>query len=182
MIHPSFALWGSQRPSILGSSFSQKWCCLVRGLWSAEERYTGSNSYYYLFVGRLRFDWSGIKNKKSRLLTYLCFWALFSVSGQNSSIYQTKDLSTLSNSNCKLSEFQKEVWNHLKRYRLDTIAYIVDLCDNTKVLSVITHHSRCTGDKAKAITSNKKTKNEYDTWECKHDKKSKTDLLGSQLY
>ena len=40
---------------------------------SAKEAYIGSNSYYYSFGGKPQSDWSGIEDKKSRLLTNLCF-------------------------------------------------------------------------------------------------------------
>ena len=41
-------------------------CPSSRIMGSVEERYVGSNSYYYSFGSKLQSDWSGIDDKKNR--------------------------------------------------------------------------------------------------------------------
>ena len=61
---------------------------------TCEETYPGSGSYYYVFGGKPKADWSGIEDLSSRTMSDLCFRSLDPVAGQKSSHYRTKPLST----------------------------------------------------------------------------------------
>jgi hypothetical protein len=146
---------------------------------STEETYVGSNVFYYAFGGAPLPDWSGIKDPSSRLLSDLCYRSLDPVSGQKSTLYRTKGLSKPYDRSQKLSDFQKKVWDHLVNYGLDTIGYLQDPKDPTKVQSVVQYHARFNGDLSKALAVSKVWKEKFDSWDKKHDFEARQFLLNS---
>jgi hypothetical protein len=146
---------------------------------STEETYANSNVYYYAFGGKPKVDWSGLEHKPDRLLSDLCFRSLDPIAGQKSAVVRTKGLSERYEKSNKLTDFQKSVWNHMLKFGLDTIGYLPDPKDNTKVQSVVTHHARFTGDLTKAITTSKMLQQSFDKWDKKHDYEAREFLLES---
>ena len=116
---------------------------------TCEETYPGSGSYYYVFGGKPKADWSGIEDLSSRTMSDLCFRSLDPVAGQKSSHYRTKPLSTKFDVKKSITDFQADVWEHLCKYGLDTITYLPDPRNSTtKVLCTVTKHAQFTGDMA----------------------------------
>ena len=72
------------------------------------------------------------------------------VSGQKSAMYRTKGTSVKFTEKHRLSDFQKSIERHLREQGLDTISYLQDPHDSTKVLSVVTHHAQFGNDLASA--------------------------------
>lgn len=148
---------------------------------TTEETYAGSNVFYYAFGGVPKPDWSGLDASSERLLADTCFRSLDPVSGQKSGKYRTSglELDEKYKKGMKLSEFQKVVWDHLVKYGLDTIGYLPDPRDPTKVHSVVTHHARFTGDLAKSILACSNLKSKFDQWDKKNDYEAREFLLNS---
>ena len=146
---------------------------------STEETYANSNTFYYAFGGKPKYDWSGLENRYDRLLSDLCFRSLDPIAGQKSAVLRTKGLTERFEKSHKLTDFQKSVWNHLEKFGLDTIAYLPDPKNNLEVQSVVTHHARFTGDLSKGITISKQIQQSFDKWDRKHDYEAREFLLDS---
>ena len=109
---------------------------------TTKDTYLGSGTYYYAFGGQPNYNWTGLTDPSEHLLGDLCFRSLDPIAGQKCALVCTKSLDELKLTNTtKLSEFQKEVWKHLVKYRLDTIRYLPDLKDATEMQSVVIYHA-----------------------------------------
>ena len=106
---------------------------------TTEETYPGSRVYYYAFGGAPKPDWSGIQDVNSRLLSDLCFRSLDPVAGQKSTLHRIKGLEKPYDRTQKLSDFQRNISEHLTKYGLDTIGFLPDPKDSSKVQSVVTY-------------------------------------------
>jgi hypothetical protein len=146
---------------------------------TTEETFPGSGVYYYAFGGAPKADWSGIEDPSTRLLSDLCFRSLDPVAGQKSTLYRIKGLSKPFDRSQKLSDFQKRVSDHLIKYGLDTIGFLPDPKDSTKVQSVVTYHARFTGDMDKSLAGSKLISNLFDSWDRKNDYEARQFLLSS---
>ena len=146
---------------------------------TTEETYPGSGDFYYTFGGEPLPDWSNIKDPSTRLLSDLCFRPVDPVSGQKSSVIRTTGLKHSFSRKDKLTVFQKQVWNHLRKHGLDTVTYLQDPNDNSTCLSVVTHHARFTSDLTKAEQLSTIFKSNFDSWDKKHDYEAKSFFLSS---
>ena len=147
---------------------------------TTEETYNGSNTYYYAFGGRPLADWSDIDDVDARLLTDLCSRPLDPVSGQKGSKIRSTGLKLkYDHKKQSISDFQRNVHEHLRNHGLDTIGYLQDPKDSSKVLSVVTHHARFTADMAVAEQLSKLFQSRFDKWDKKHDYEAKRFLLDS---
>lgn len=146
---------------------------------TTEETYPGSGVYYYAFGGAPKPDWTGIEDPSSRLLSDLCFRSLDPVSGQKSTLHRIKGLKKQYDRSQKLSDFQKNISEHLVKFGMDTIGFLPDPKDSTKVQSVVTYHARFTGDMEKALTGSKTISKLFDSWDRKNDYEARQFLLSS---
>lgn len=146
---------------------------------TVEETYPGSNVYYYAFGGAPKWDWTGIQDPKLRLLSDPCYRSLDPVQGQKTAHHRTKSLAKKFENSMKLSDFGTKVMEHLREYGLDTLAYLPDPRNPTKVLSVVDYHARFTGDMEKSLKSCADCKLTYDSWDKKHDHDAKKFLFNS---
>jgi hypothetical protein len=76
-----------------------------------------------------------------------------------------------------LSVFQNSVWKHLRNSGMDTISYLPDPEDPTKMTSVVTNHARFTLRTAKKLGAIQLTK--YDPYDSTNDEAARTFLLKS---
>ena len=146
---------------------------------TTEETYTGSQVYYYRFGGKPKADWSDIEDPSSRLITDQNTRPLDPSLGQKSSSYRTRGLSNKYTTKVCLSDFQKEVWKHLRNHGLDTIAYLQNPHDTLEVFLVVTHHSKFSSDINRAEKLSKVFHLQFDDWDKKHDHEAKEFLLNS---
>ena len=129
---------------------------------TTEEMYSGGRVFYYVFGGKPLPDWSGIKYVNTCLLSDLCYRSLDPISGQKITHYHVKGLVKKFDRTQKLSDFQKNIWEHLTRYELDTIGYLPDPKDPTKVQPVITYGARFIGYLGKPLTSSKEWEDKFE--------------------
>ena len=146
---------------------------------TCEETYQGSNSYYMVFGGKPRSDWSGIEDLNSRSMSDLCFRSLDPVAGQKSTFYRTKPLSTKFEPKHNLTDFQSKIWSHLVKYGLDTIAYLPDPRDSKQVLCTVEKHAQFTGDMSLVEKMGIFFQQRFDTWDKKNDSEAKEFLIES---
>jgi hypothetical protein len=126
------------------------------------------------------YDWSGLD--PSARTDYITpnqlrpseFW-----SGQKSYNYRCTGLSKERqySSKTNLSFFQKSVWKHLRNCGMDTISYLPDPQDPTKMTSVVTNHTRFILQTAKTLGAIQLTK--YDPYDFMNDVAARTFLLES---
>ena len=76
-----------------------------------------------------------------------------------------------------LSVFQNSVWKHLRNSGMDTMSYLPDPEDPTKMTSVVTNHARFTLRTAKKLGAIQLTK--YDPYDSTNDEATRTFLLKS---
>ena len=166
-------------PSILGTSqaSSSKPPDPIMG--KCLETWSGSGDYYYTFGGKPLADWSDIDPNSSKAMSDNCLRALDPVSGQKHSRYRVKGLTKRYDSKHRLADFQDSIWEHLVNVGLDTVAYLNDPRDNSRVLNVIKNHAQFTGDLETAIRSSQTLYQKFDDWDKKHDMEAKTFLLNS---
>ena len=152
---------------------------------TAVETYQGSGNYYLSFGGIPEADWSGIAVKNADMISDLCFRSLDPGQNQKSVQYRTRALRIKLSGKKNLKEFQEEVWKHLTKYGLDTLAYLPDPMDESRVLNVIENHAKFTGDTEKAFQLAEQFMARFDQWDKKHDNECKAfllDSLDSELY
>ena len=83
---------------------------------NVEETYEGSNVFYLSFGGAPRSDWWGRASTSVTPMTDLCYRpSIGPVAGQKGSVYRSKGLQEKFKKGAKLSEFQREVVDHLIR-------------------------------------------------------------------
>jgi hypothetical protein len=126
---------------------------------TTEETFPGSGVYYYVFGGAPKSDWSGIKNPDTQVLSDLCYLSLDPVSGQKSTHYRIKGLEKPFDRSQKLSDFQKNVSEHLIKYGLDNVRYLPDPKNSFKVQLVVNFHARFTGDIKKSLAESRRLGN-----------------------
>ena len=146
---------------------------------TTEETYPGSGVYYYAFGGAPEPDWTGIEDPSTRLLSDLCYRSLDPVSGQKSTLHRIKGMKKQYDRSQKLSDFQKNVSEHLIKFGMDTIGFLPDPKDSTKVQSVVTYHARFTGDMEKSLAGSKTISKLFDPWDRKNDYEARQFLLSS---
>ena len=105
------------------------------------ETFIGSNSYHCLFGGTPKADWSGIQDPNQRSRSDLQFRSLDPVAGQKITLHRQKGLSKKFERKHNLTDFQDLVWDHLVKYGLETLSFLPDPKDTTKVLCVVKKHS-----------------------------------------
>ena len=76
-----------------------------------------------------------------------------------------------------LTWFQKAIWRHLKDTGMDTIAYLPDPGDETKVSNVVKLHARYTVQSAQLLVEKQLVK--YDKYDELNDMAATTYLLSS---
>ena len=131
----------------------------------AVETYKGSGSYYLSFGGIPKADWSGIAVGNDSIVSDLCYRSLDPGQSQKSVQYRTRPLRLKLAGKKNLKEFQEEVWKHLTKYGLDTLAYLPDPMDKTEVLNVVEHHAKFTGDIEEAFKLAQEFKDKFDDWD-----------------
>ena len=70
-------------------------------------------------------------------------------SSQKSQAYRTTGLENKFGHGGDLLDFQQEVMKHFERYGLDTITYVGDPADHSKMISIVAHHTKYTMASAK---------------------------------
>ena len=152
---------------------------------TVEETYAGSGYYYLCFGGVPKPDWSGIATKDKETISDLCYRSLDPLKGQKSVKTRTEGLATKLALEQNLKEFQEKVWEHLVKYGLDTIAYLPDPRDQTKVINVVEEHAKFIGNLEESLKSCNDFRSLFDSWDHKHDNEAKLFLIESldpQLY
>ena len=146
---------------------------------TCEETYKGSGSFFYVFGGKPKADWSGIEDLNQRSMSDLCFRSLDPISGQKSVHHRTKPLSPKFGMKNNLTDFQSDVWDHLLKFGLDTVSYLPDPRDTNKVLCTVNKHAQFTGDMSIVEGLSNRLALKFDIWDKKHDNEAKTFLLNS---
>ena len=144
-----------------------------------EETYKGSKKYYYVFGGKPEPDWSGLQGNQNRSVSDLCYRTLDPVAGQKGTVIRTKGLSKEYESKASLTDFLSDIWEHLVKFGLDTIAYLPDPRDPNKVLNAVKQHAQFTGDMHLTEQHCNDILSKFDKWDRKNDTEAKDFLFDS---
>ena len=146
---------------------------------TVEETYAGSGEYYLCFGGVPKPDWTGIESRKEETISDLCYRSLDPLKGQKSVSIRSEGLTHKLAQEQNIREFQERVWEHLVKHGLDTMAYLPDPRDPTKVINVVEEHAKFIGDLEGSLKNCSDLRALYDTWDHKHDNEAKTFLINS---
>ena len=91
--------------------------------------------------GKPKADYSGLEEPDPTVIAPAQFRVNSITSQAKSQHYRTKGLDEKFKRDGNLQTFEKKVWKHFTKNGLDTITYIPDPTDGTKVVSVIESHS-----------------------------------------
>ena len=146
---------------------------------STEETYVGSNIYYYSFGGVPNPEWTGINFKDPKSITDLCYRSPDPTKGQKQVAFRTAGLPDQYKKGDSLHDFQEEIYKHLVKHGLDTIAYIPDPRNNSGVVNVVKGHAKLTGDMSTATQTCEAIELKYDRWDHKNSAEAKDFLMNS---
>ena len=151
---------------------------LIMGKW--EETFIGSGEYNARMGGVSLADWSGLDpNQCYHTVTTLHYRPLNPTLGAKGYNIRTKGLGTQFKKNDDISELQFKVWDHLTAHGMDTIAYLQDPFDPSKVINVVENHPRFSGEISKAIQLASLFTSKFDTFDKENDASAKTFLIDS---
>ena len=115
----------------------------------------GSGTWNARVGGKPKSDWSGLDTSVRGATgtvgkrSALCYRPLILTNDQKGQISRSKGLSAIFKQGDSIRDFQNNVWDHLKKHGMDTIAYLQDPQDPTQVLSVVVDHAKFRADATK---------------------------------
>lgn len=127
--------------------------------------------------GKPKHDWSGLDNSAAKTFAspnQLRATSRYSQKGYN---YRKNGTATKFGRDDDLAPFQDTVMEHLADTGMDSIAYLPDPKDTTKMISVVTSHSRFTIDSVRGHQGTFKPL--FDEYDLMNDKAAKHFLIGS---
>ena len=98
--------------------------------------------------GKPKADWSELENKIPVSIQPTQFRPTSITSQAKARYYRTTGIETKLTRDGNIQAFQRSVLEHLEEHGLDTITYLKDPGDSSKVISVITDHGRFNHKKA----------------------------------
>ena len=128
--------------------------------------------------GKPKSDWTGL-DPSSQLETTSPnqLRPVYVSAAQKGYNHRRTGMTTLFNSADDFISFQNSVWNHLTNTGMDSIAYLPDPTDETKMSNVVKSHARYTVQSAQLLI--KKELVRYDTYDKMNDKAARAYLLAS---
>ena len=138
---------------------------LVKDDWSA---WTG---------GKPKYDWTGLEHPLDDNTSPNQLRPVYASAAQKGYNHRRTGLSTQFTPSSDLAVFQTAIWNHLVDTGMDTIAYLQDPEDSTKMTNVVKSHARYTVDTAKLLSTVQVAK--YDKYDRTNDVAAKAYLLAS---
>jgi hypothetical protein len=117
--------------------------------------------------GQPKFDWSGLEGNPQSYTSPNQLRPVSVAAAQKSYNHRKAGMATKYSRNDDLFDFQKSIWDHLSDTGMDTIAFLPDPGDPSRMMNVVKEHSRFTLATAKKL-SNEQAKL-YDTFDMAND-------------
>ena len=118
---------------------------ITMGTW--EETYVGSKQFNAKVGGKPLPDWSGLDPSAIRRnITSMHYRPINPANGSKGYTNRIKGLEPKFKKGDDITEFQLNVWEHLKAHCLDTVTYLQDPYENTIIINVIENHLRFSRD------------------------------------
>ena len=127
--------------------------------------------------GKPKADWSGLEDHTVDSTSPNQLRPIYVSAAQKGYNYRRTGLKDTFKPTNDLIAFQNSVWNHLTDTGMDSIAYLKDPLDATKMTNVVKAHARYTVQSAKALIEDQVPK--YDKYDRTNDKAARTFLLAS---
>ena len=151
---------------------------ITMGTW--EETYVGSKQFNAKVGGKPLPDWSGLDPTSIRRnITSMHYRPINPANGSKGYANRIKGLEPKFKKGDDISEFQLNVWEHLKAHGLDTIAYLQDPYDNNTVINVVENHPRFSRDVKESERLSDIFCVKFDKFDIENDTCAKTFLLAS---
>ena len=151
---------------------------IMMGAW--EETYVGSKQFNAKVGGKPLPDWSGLDlSSIRRNITSLHYRPINPATGSKGYATRIKGLDIKFKKGDDISEFQLNVWEHLKSHGLDTISYLQDPYDNSVVVNVVENHPRFSRDVKESERLSQIFSTKFDKFDIENDTCAKTFLLAS---
>ncbi len=139
---------------------------------------TASQTWNAWTGGKPKADWSGLEDPTPPVINATQFRPASVISQSKSRHYRVMGLETKFTRNDELLSFQKKVSKHLKLHGMDTIAYLEDPTDTSRVVSVIEDHAKFNlKEGVRKANSNMKT--HFDSYARRDDSEATEYLLAS---
>ncbi len=123
---------------------------------------TGSTEYVPWVGGKPNTGWTGLEDQPD-IIHPTMLRPTTAGSSQKSQAYRTMGLSDKFGHSGDLLDFQSEVLKHFEKYGLDTITYVCDPANPTKMASIVDQHTKFSKeDASKAVQLVIKDYDEYD--------------------
>ncbi len=140
---------------------------------------TGPQTWDAWTGGKPKADWSGLEDPSPSIIKATQFRPKSVSSQSKSRHYRVKGSDTKFTRDDDLLTFQKKIMKHFKTHGLDTITYLEDPTDPTRVVSVIDDHARF-NHKAGVKKANETMEAHYDSY-AKSDDSEATEYLIDSL-
>jgi hypothetical protein len=127
--------------------------------------------------GKPKADWSGLVDHTFDSTSPNQLRPVYVSAAQKGYNYRRTGLKDTFKPTDDLIAFQNSVWNHLTDTGMDSIAYLKDPLDATKMTNVVKAHARFTVQSAKILIEDQVPK--YDKYDRTNDKAARTFLLAS---
>ena len=106
----------------------------------------GSNKWNIRLGGKPNSDWSGLQPNQVFRTTPFHYRRPEMTSDSKGYLIRSTGLTTKFSMSDDVLQFQSSVWHHLISHGMDTIAYLQDPTDTSKVITVVENHARFTAD------------------------------------
>ena len=127
--------------------------------------------------GKPNHDWTGLASPMDDNTSPNQLRPVYASAAQKGYNHRRTGLSTQFTPSSDLAVFQTAIWNHLVDTGMDTIAYLQDPEDSTKMTNVVKSHARYTVDTAKLLSTVQTAK--YDKYDTTNDIAARAYLLAS---
>ena len=146
------------------------------------ETIEGSGNWNARLGGKPKSDWSGIDDTDISAGTVgssLRYRPLNPARDQTGQKDRCKGLSTPFKEGDSLQDFQDDVWKHLQVNGLDTIAYVKDPQDQSKVLAVVHDHPKFRADESRFQSLANEFRDKFDSFDSANDEAAREFLTNS---
>ena len=144
-----------------------------------EQNPPGSGKWNIRMGGKPNADWTGLDVGETFKSTPFHFRRPEMTSDSKGYLVRSTGLSTKFKANDDVLQLQVSVWKHLTSHGLDTISYLRDPIDSSKVLDVIRNHARFSSNLKNAKVLSTIFSERFDEQDQSNDSAAKAFLLDS---
>ena len=139
----------------------------------------GSGKWNIRMGGKPNSDWTGLDGDQTFVTTPFHFRRPEMTSDSKGYLLRSTGLTTKFGKADDVLDFEQHVWNHLTKHGLETIAYLRDPTNSSKVIDVVRNHARFAADIKTSKVSADFFYNRFDKHDLSNDSAAKMFLIDS---